>query len=430
VADSLISMANSAWNDYTLEQAYADYFAAAPRDAGWTDRDVDDKWASTLYRAAGKWRPEPESRASEVTGLQWDPATGKLAVGQPSANTSVSAVSPTQVLQEGSDDEREAMLAAVRERFARLDWEALSKEKGGENWLLRPLVAQGRNVTIYSPPKAGKSLLMLELAAALASAKGAIGQDVERPSRIGYVDWENVPVADIWPRLLAMGYQPDELSNLVYLSFPPMAKLDTEQGGQELDLIAEAYGLDFIVIDTVSRTISSEENSNDTWLAWDRHAGQRLKARGIGFIRLDHSGHAGTHARGGSAKYGDVDATWRLELDPEDLSHVMLTLEGSRFKVEDHERVLHLKRLESPLRHELLGGSEVAGTAAERVANLLEEHGILLTESLNGCVEFLKAIGKPATKKTVQKAQKLRSERLTVYRVTPQESLHDDTDED
>jgi hypothetical protein len=56
-----------------------------------------------------------------------------------------------------------------------------------------------------------------------------------------------------------------------------------------------------VVIDTVSRAIDGEENSNDTW----------LNQLGIAMIRLDHSGKDETKGmRGGSAKSGDVDAVW------------------------------------------------------------------------------------------------------------------------
>jgi RecA-family ATPase len=92
-----------------------------------------------------------------------------------------------------------------------------------------------------------------------------------------------------------------------------MAALNSAQGGAELIAAVNAYGSEVVVIDTVSRAIDGEENSNDTWLAFYLHTGLQLKQLGVSMIRLDHSGKDESKGmRGGSAKAGDVDAFWLL----------------------------------------------------------------------------------------------------------------------
>src|SRR6185369_5973575 len=135
----------------------------------------------------------------------------------------------------------------------------------------------------------------------------------DRARRVLYVDFENDPKGDLRPRLEDMGFGPDDLDNLAYLSFPPLGPLDTAVGAAELVAIVEAQGAEVVVIDTVSRAIRGEENENDTWLNFYRHTGKALKARGVAMLRLDHTGKDETKGqRGGSAKSGDVDMVWRM----------------------------------------------------------------------------------------------------------------------
>ena len=151
-----------------------------------------------------------------------------------------------------------------------------------------------------------------------------------------------------------MNYTPHDLDNLTVLSYPTLASLDSEKGAQELMSAVEVYGAEIVVIDTVSRSIAGDENENDTWLDFYRHTGLKLKQAGIALIRLDHSGKDETKGqRGGSAKSGDVDAVWRMSRASDDLYD--LTCEANRLPIA--ERQLTIRRLEEPLRHEVVGNA-------------------------------------------------------------------------
>jgi len=168
-------------------------------------------------------------------------------------------------------------------------------------------------VSLYSAPKVGRSLLMLEFAVGISRGEAVLGYAPSRRWRVLYVDFENDPRGDVRSRLQAMGYGPGDLDHIDYLSFPTMAGLDSERGGCELLEAVSAYASEVVVIDTVSRVVDVEENSNDTWLGLYRHTGLKLKQAGVAAIRLDHSGKdEAKGTRGGSAKSGDVDAIWRL----------------------------------------------------------------------------------------------------------------------
>jgi hypothetical protein len=67
------------------------------------------------------------------------------------------------------------------------------------------------------------------------------------------------------------------------------------------------------VLDTLSRVVRGEENSNDTYRNFYAYTGRLLKANGMTLARLDHAGHDPKKSRGASAKADDVDLVYGLE---------------------------------------------------------------------------------------------------------------------
>jgi hypothetical protein len=238
--------------------------------------------------------------------------------------------------------------AKVRERLPILDWHDVWAHEDTEEWIIEPLLPARRLVALYSAPKVGKSLLMLELAVAIARGTAVLGARTDRARRVLYVDFENDPYSDIRERLRAMRVGPGDLANLCYLSFPTLAHLDTEAGSLELLAAAEVYDCEVVVIDTVSRAVGGDENENDTWLNFYRHTGMKLKKAQKALIRLDHTGKDETKGqRGGSAKVGDVDAVWRMSRLTE--TSFRLDCEAHRFPLSEKTLVLH--RRAAPLHH-------------------------------------------------------------------------------
>lgn len=232
-----------------------------------------------------------------------------------------------------------------------------------QEWLVEPLIPAGGQVALYSDPKVGKSLLMLELAAGLATGKSLLGQQPQSPVHVLYVDHENRLEQDVIGRLKAMGYTPDQLELLHLVTMPQVQPLDTTTGGLLLVQAAIDCGAALVVIDTVSRTIQGEENSNDTWLQFYRATGRGLKAAQIALVRLDHTGKDSDKGqRGGSAKSGDVDMVWRLKRVSDDVFE--LICEAHRMEVPEDR--LALKRTKEPLAHSVVGNGPAAVHEARR----------------------------------------------------------------
>ncbi|WP_154794717.1 bifunctional DNA primase/polymerase [Occultella kanbiaonis] len=305
--------------------------AAAPRDASWTERDVAEKWASQRSAAARK-----------------GPADLSNVGGSIFTATSDAPQEPT---------------AGVPGVVPAVDWAALWADRTEEEWIVEPILPARRLVALYSPPKMGKSLLMLELAASVAAGRYVLGATPDRPRPVLYVDFENDPKSDVRPRLQAMGFAPESLGQLHYLSFPAMNYLDSAAGAEQLMANVRHYGAEVVVIDTVSRAVGGEENENDTWLSFYRHTGLALKQARVACIRLDHTGKDETKGqRGGSAKSGDVDAVWRLSEVVKDETY-RLTCEANRMPVA--EKVLTIRRLTEPLRHDVQVGGNYAAFEAK-----------------------------------------------------------------
>lgn len=294
-----------------------------------------------------------------------------------------------------------------------IDWHKLWADDTEDEWLLEPLIPARRLVALYSAPKVGKSLLMLEIASAIASGRPVLGQPGQAPRTVLYVDYENDPRGDVRTRLQAIGYTPDDLDRLRYLSYPVIGGLDTVKGALTLIGCVDEQEAELVVIDTVSRSVAGEENENDTWLNFYRLTGLALKQRGVACIRLDHSGKDETKGmRGGSAKSGDVDAIWQMRKITEET--VTLRCDDARLMIT--ERELTLRRTANPLSHKV--EANAGGAAWEALVNDLvewmDEAGMPAEMGAPALEEALKKVGKHSTRNSRRAAVKVRKQRLGV----------------
>lgn len=224
------------------------------------------------------------------------------------------------------DEDYLAALANEEETPARMlpkpvDWHALYARQVDVEWLVEDVWPLGRQLHIFAARKSGKSLLMLWIAACLAAGRDPFTGRQQAPVIVGYLDYE-MTEDDLLERLEEMGFGPDDLAGLRYYLWPPIPPLDTPEGGRALLDLVRRDGAVAVVLDTVSRVVEGEENSNDTFRNFYRHTGLHLKAEGIGLARLDHEGHEAGRSRGASAKGDDVDIVWRLQVTDDGLALV------------------------------------------------------------------------------------------------------------
>ena len=217
-----------------------------------------------------------------------------------------------------------------------------------DDWLVKPVIARKRQTAIFAQAKQGKSLFVLHCVAALATGRPVLGHPAQPPVDIVYLDYEMTP-DDLQGRLYAMGYDESvDLSKLHYALIPSLPPLDSPEGATAVMALIEATGSQVLVIDTMGRAVTGEENSADTYRNFARHLGMQLKARGIALIRTDHAGkNIGKGQRGSSGKNDDVDLVFSLTKADGTLTlkrtHSRLNLASDRYTY---------RELDSPLRYE------------------------------------------------------------------------------
>jgi predicted ATP-dependent serine protease len=281
------------------------------------------------------------------------------------------------------------------ERYTPIDWRTAWKEEDAKiRWLVEPVLEEGALVALYGRPGDGKSLVTLWLCLQVVRGGGSVLM----------VDDENT-AADLVSRLRAFGATPDELDNLIVMSFASLPPLDTPEGGAHLTALAEKYSPNLVTLDTISRLVEGDENSASTYLQLYRNSMTPLKARKITVLRIDHAGkETGRGQRGSSAKSGDVDVVWRLSRESDEF----LILEREKSRNGHCEPVVCLQIFDDPhLSFEVDACSLVDGQVLE-LAKRLDRYGAALNCTRESAEAILHEYGIGARHEKVSAALKYR----------------------
>ena len=285
------------------------------------------------YYACRSHAGDRSAAASVLRAIDYEAADAFL-----DAAPLVEARLPAQVVQTAPD------LARRSVDFAHIvDWGKFwDDDQSDEDWLAYPLIPRGRAIALFAPAKAGKSTITLAVAAAAATGRKILGYQASDPVDTLYMDYE-MTASDLQQRLMELGYGPeDDLSRLHYALLPSLPPLDETAGASALLDLCDATLAEFVVIDTFGRAVGGDEDSADTVRAFYRNTGLTLKARGITYLRTDHSGKDTARGqRGSSAKNDDVDLVWKLTREGH---HI--TLERTHSRIMWGPSKLEIDRLE------------------------------------------------------------------------------------
>jgi hypothetical protein len=223
---------------------------------------------------------------------------------------------PVKDVEPGVDDWDDLIGHIMPVDFSRLSTLLIE----GDQWLVEPLIPKRLRTIFQSVAGVGKSLLMLYIAACLATGREVLARPEGNPVVVVYIDSE-MTVDDLADRLSDMGfdYENDELlqANLKYYLHPEMGPLDTEDGANMLLGVCQRDQAELVVIDTITSQTAGEENDSSTYRAFARLLTAKLTNLGIASAILDHLGKkpkAG--GRGSSAKKDNVDVVWQITADP------------------------------------------------------------------------------------------------------------------
>ena len=182
--------------------------------------------------------------------------------------------------------------------------------------LIHQVWPKGGSITISAKEGQGKSYLALYMAICLALGRECVGTPAGKPQKVLYVDRE-MDLAELKTRCEVFGTTLEELadSECFFYSEPvgPVA-IDDIPWATALLHLADDYGIEVLIIDTMSKVIGGDENDNGTYQKLHTLTSQPLKQRGVSVLMLDHLGHQGLKGRGASAKGQNVDVPWTLTL--------------------------------------------------------------------------------------------------------------------
>lgn len=300
-------------------------------------------------------------------------------------------------------------LSVPHYRYEPLDLVALGNDELEEtSWLVDGLWPMGAAIHIHAQRKAGKSLAMLWIACKLALGHDPLTDEPQEPRRVGYWDFE-MTRADLKRRVDDMGFDWVALSKMLnYYQLKPLPPLDTEEGGQHI--VEQAIALDeqVVIIDTMSRVISGDENSADTYIKFSRFTGTPLKAAGKSVGRLDHEGHEAGRSRGSSAKSDDADITWQLITKDDGIEYVR-----KHSRPDDVPEVIKVRITTDPyLSYARIEGTMYLAGTKEKVAEM-DELGIPSAAGRDVVKRILRENGKAiGATDVLREAIKFRQRRL------------------
>lgn len=288
-----------------------------------------------------------------------------------------------------------------------IDWSKFWEiDRVESDWCIEPILPNGRQAGVFSTTGHGKSLLALDVSAAMACGRSVLGHAPRPPMSIVYFDLE-MTSDDVRDRLRDLDYGPnDDLSNLHYYQLPAIPPLDSREGGEALMAIVEQYQPRLVVLDTMAAIVEGEENSADTYRDFFRYSGRPLKAAGVSLLRLDHAGKDPARGqRGSSSKSDELDVVWQLTTTGD---QVLLTNKKRRVPYVP-DRVALTRQTEPVMSHIINPAGWPSGT--REVAQLLDDLGVVINAKAAVAAQALKEAGQGRRRQVVFAAQKLRKER-------------------
>jgi len=292
-----------------------------------------------------------------------------------------------------------------------IDWATFwTVDQEAVRWLCEPIMLTGKAIHLYAPRAEGKSSLSLYIAAALATGRQVLDHPAGPGVKVAYIDLEMTP-EDLREHLIDYGYGPDsDLSNLVYYVDPPWSKLDTETHALNMLAWIDDVAPDLVVVDSISRCISGEENSNDVYDALYDHAIGPLKRRGVTNLWLGNSGKDKEKgSRGGSRKEDVMDTIWAMSRGDDGAVKLRNTKSRSRWIPMGGE--VGLQRAEDDdgvITYRTCNPSAQLPKGSIEVAALLDKLTVPLDASVKAAKAALTGIGQGRRTDTVAGALKYR----------------------
>jgi len=291
--------------------------------------------------------------------------------------------------------------AVTESRLRVLDRQQMVREEPLPiNWLLRPLIAEGRITMLFAEPGAGKSMFILSASAAMAHNDSIAGMDTS-PGSVVYVDGENGE-HEIHRRIRSSG-----IEEHTPIEFVDAEGFDLRRESDELGALVDRYDPKLLVIDSL-RALSPGLDENDSREVEAILAPLRRIAHGrqVAVVFIHHTSKGRKTYRGSSALAGSVDAAFHLdraEGDP-DVARRVLRVNKMRFAEEPPAIWLRIAAEDGAVLVEGAEPFDEAPTPKVSTREALKPQLLDMAIDARTQAALARAVGRPARDQSVRRA--------------------------
>jgi len=178
------------------------------------------------------------------------------------------------------------------------------------DWLVKDYIPTDATVMLFGAPASGKSLIALDIASCVISGEDWHGQPVKK-GKVAYIAGEGFNgISKRFQALVKDKKIPVENFNCSKIA---MDLLDDESTKSVLSSIKSMKNLHLIIIDTLHRNFSGDENLSSNFAIALKHCDMLRNATGATIMLVHHSGHkSADRGRGSSSMTGAMDAEFKV----------------------------------------------------------------------------------------------------------------------
>lgn len=173
-------------------------------------------------------------------------------------------------------------------------------------WLIDGMLIKNGLCAVIGSSGAGKSFVAIDMALCAAFGIPWQGHHVEKTYKVAFIAAESPDSIGVRARAWLKYHEHDgDIDNIVFFDTP--FDLTEDRDVNELEIWAKDFQPDMVVIDTLARSMSKDENSNQEMGLLIRNVDRIRRASNSCILLIHHMGWSGGHARGASAFKAAMD---------------------------------------------------------------------------------------------------------------------------
>lgn len=198
----------------------------------------------------------------------------------------------------------------ISRAFKLISGSEIIKRDSKTDWLIQNFIPGDSTVLLFGEPASGKSLIALEMACCIASGHDWAKNSVKQGA-VAYIAGEGFH--GLSKRLNALVQEKELSVDDFYSSESAMDLIKHESVNEVLAVVKDIKNLRLIIIDTLHRNSTGDENSSKDFATILKHCDELRSYTGATILLVHHSGHNSSgRSRGSSAIKGAMDAEFEV----------------------------------------------------------------------------------------------------------------------